>query len=74
VSDGVFNEFNVILCRNVMIYFTQALQERVLDLFGRSFATFGVLGLGSHESLRFLANAHEYEQLTEGQKLFRRVH
>ncbi len=74
VSDGVFNEFNVILCRNVMIYFTQALQERVLDLFGRSFATFGVLGLGSHESLRFLANAHEYEPLTEGQKLFRRVH
>ena len=74
VSDGVFNEFNVILCRNVMIYFTQMLQERVLDLFARSFATFGVLGLGSHESLRFLASAHEYEQLTEGQKLFRRVH
>ena len=74
VSDGVFNEFNVILCRNVMIYFTQALQERVLDLFSRSFATFGVLGLGSHESLRFLATADEYEPLADGQKLFRRVH
>ena len=36
VSDGVFNEFNVILCRNVMIYFTRPLQERVLDLFSRS--------------------------------------
>jgi chemotaxis protein methyltransferase CheR len=74
VSDGVFNEFNVILCRNVMIYFTRVLQEHVLDLFGRSFATFGVLGLGSHESLRFLASAGEYEPLVEGQKLFRRMH
>src|ERR1700730_18460755 len=45
VSDGVFNEFNVILCRNVMIYFTKPLQERVHDLFSRSFATFGLLGL-----------------------------
>ena len=70
----MFNEFNVILCRNVMIYFTQALQERVLDLFSRSFATFGVLGLGSHESLRFLATADEYVPLADGQKLFRRVH
>jgi len=74
VSDGVFNEFDVILCRNVMIYFTQPLQERVLDLFSRSFATFGLLGLGSHESLRFLAKDHEYEQLEAGEKLFRRSH
>src|SRR5688572_2994900 len=50
-TDGAFNEFNVILCRNVMIYFTPPLQERVYDLFARSFATFGLLGIGSHESL-----------------------
>jgi chemotaxis protein methyltransferase CheR len=74
VSDGVFNEFNVILCRNVMIYFTQPLQAQVLDLFARSFATFGLLGLGSHESLRFLAKDHEYEPLEAGEKLFRRTH
>jgi chemotaxis protein methyltransferase CheR len=74
VSDGVFNEFNVILCRNVMIYFTQPLQERVLDLFSRSFAKFGLLGLGSHESLRFLAMDREYEPLETGEKLFRRAH
>jgi chemotaxis protein methyltransferase CheR len=74
VSDGVFNEFNVILCRNVMIYFTHPLQERVLDLFSRSFARFGLLGLGSHESLRFLAKYREYEPLETGQKLFRRAH
>jgi chemotaxis protein methyltransferase CheR len=74
VSDGVFNEFNVILCRNVMIYFTQSLQEQVYSLFSRSFAKFGILGLGSHESLRFLAKPGEFEPLEEGEKLFRRVH
>jgi chemotaxis protein methyltransferase CheR len=74
VSDGVFNEFNVILCRNVMIYFTQPLQERVHDLFARSFAKFGLLGLGSHESLRFLPSAGDFEPLEAGEKLFRRTH
>ena len=73
-TDGVFNEFNVILCRNVMIYFTRPLQERVHDLFARSFATFGLLGIGSHESLPVQAGGHEYEPLVSGQKLFRRTH
>ena len=74
VSDGVFNEFNVILCRNVMIYFSRPLQERVHDLFTRSFAKFGILGVGSHESMRFLTKEHEYEVLEPGEKLFRRTH
>jgi chemotaxis protein methyltransferase CheR len=74
VSDGVFNEFNVILCRNVMIYFTRPLQDRVHDLFSRSLATFGLLGLGSHESLRFAGAEHDYEPLVAGEKLFRRAH
>ena len=72
-TDGVFNEFNVILCRNVMIYFTRPLQERVYDLFARSFATFGLLGIGSHESLPVPAGGHEYEPLVPGEKLFRRA-
>ena len=46
VSDGSFNEFNVIVCRNVMIYFGTALQDRVHDLFYESLVTFGVLALG----------------------------
>ena len=73
-TDGVFNEFNVILCRNVMIYFTAPLQERVHDLFARSFATFGLLGIGSHESLPMRTDAPEYEPLVPGEKLFRRAH
>jgi chemotaxis protein methyltransferase CheR len=73
-TDGVFNEFNVILCRNVMIYFTPPLQARVHDLFVRSFATFGLLGIGSHESLAGRPGEEAYQPLVAGEKLFRRTH
>jgi chemotaxis protein methyltransferase CheR len=52
VSDSVFNEFQVISCRNVLIYFDQELQKRVIELFYNSLVTFGFLCLGSKESLR----------------------
>lgn len=51
VSDHVFNEFQLILCRNVMIYFDKPLQERVLNLFYQSLSLFGFLCLGTKESL-----------------------
>src|SRR6266542_3401620 len=53
VSDRSCNEFNVIVCRNVMIYFDRALQSRVHRLFYESLVTFGVLGLGHKESIQF---------------------
>jgi len=52
VSDGIFNEFHLISCRNVLIYFNPALQEKVLKLFYDSLANFGFLCLGSKESLK----------------------
>lgn len=73
VSDGAFNEFNVVLCRNVMIYFNRALQERTHALILNSLAMFGILGLGSRETLRFLPQERQYEQLEPGEKLYRRV-
>ena len=73
VSDGPFNEFNVVLCRNVMIYFNRALQERTHALILNSLAMFGVLGLGSRESLRFLSQERHYEPLEPGEKLYRRI-
>ena len=73
VSDGAFNEFNVILCRNVMIYFNRGLQERTHSLFHGSLATFGILGLGANESMRFLPQESLYEPLEPGQKLYRRI-
>jgi len=52
VSDGVFNEFQVISCRNVLIYFSSELQKKIIDLFYNSLANFGFLCLGSKETLR----------------------
>ena len=73
VSDGTFNEFNVILCRNVMIYFTQALQVRTHALLYDSLGRFGVLGLGSRETLRFIPQEPFYEPLLPDEKLYRRI-
>lgn len=51
VTDHVFNEFQLILCRNVMIYFDRELQKKVLNLFYESLSLFGFLCLGTKESL-----------------------
>lgn len=73
VTDGSFNEFNVILCRNVMIYFNKSLQERVHGLLHQSLARLGVLGLGRKESLRFTPHEASYETLDEPERLYRKV-
>ncbi len=72
VTDGSFNEFNVILCRNVLIYFNQVLQERVHKLLYESLCIFGVLGLGHKESLRLTPYYKYYEELVSREKLYRR--
>ena len=73
VSDRSFNEFNVIVCRNVMIYFDRSLQDKVHDLFYESLATLGVLALGHKESIRFTRHAASYEELDPLEKLYRKV-
>ena len=73
VSDGSFNEFHVVLCRNVLIYFAKPLQDRVHDLIHGSLAPFGVLGLGARETLRFTAREPSYEPLSEAERLYRRI-
>jgi chemotaxis protein methyltransferase CheR len=73
VAGGSFNEFNVILCRNVMIYFNRSLQDRVHRLFYQSLARLGVLGLGQRESLRFSPHEASYETVDAAQCLFRKV-
>lgn len=72
-TDGSFNEFNVILCRNVLIYFNQLLQERVHKLLYESIGMFGVLGLGHQESLKFTPHEKHYEELEGHEKLYRRI-
>ncbi|WGV26789.1 CheR family methyltransferase [Halotia branconii] len=72
-SDSSFNEFNVILCRNVLIYFNPTLQKRVHTLFYNSLCTFGILGLGRQESIRFTPCENHYEEIAQGEKLYRRL-
>ncbi len=73
VTDHSFAEFNVILCRNVLIYFDKTLQAKVHGLFYDSLATFGILALGSKESMRFSPFEDRYAQLSGPEKIFRKV-
>ncbi len=71
-SDGAFNEFHLVLCRNVGIYFNEALRERMHDLIYRSLVPFGVLGLGKKESLRYTSFDDLYQELPSAVRLYRR--
>jgi chemotaxis protein methyltransferase CheR len=72
-TDGSFNEFHVILCRNVLIYFNKTLQEKVHSLFYESLGMFGILGLGDKESITYTERANHYEAICKSQKLFRKI-
>jgi len=69
-SDQSFNEFQLILCRNVLIYFNQGLQNKVMNLFYDSLCTFGILGLGNKESLLFTDKQTYFDPIDKKQKIF----
>jgi chemotaxis protein methyltransferase CheR len=73
VQDRSFNSFNVILCRNVMIYFDRSLQSHVHRLFYESLDRFGILALGHKESIRFTGFEQHYEELDAQEKLYRKL-
>jgi chemotaxis protein methyltransferase CheR len=73
VSDSSFNEFHLILCANVMIYFRPSLQERAHRLFYDSLVRSGYLALGQQESLVFCPESSRYEQLRGGVNLFHKI-
>lgn len=73
VSDGSFNEFQLIICRNVMIYFDKPLQDRVLHLFYDSLETLGFLALGSKETLKFTDISQKFKQLDNKEKIWRKI-
>lgn len=68
--DKSFNEFQLIICRNVLIYFNQQLQNKVIDLFYESLCTFGFLGLGNKESLLFSGKREMFEEIDKKEKIF----
>lgn len=72
VSDGSFNEFHLIVCRNVLIYFNKELQEKVFRLFDASLAKLSYLALGSKETLRFSDIHSRFKQVSK-EKIWRKV-
>ena len=73
VQDRSFNTFNLIMCRNVMIYFDRTLQTRVHQLFYASLERFGFLALGHKESIRFTGLEDRYEEIDGQEKLYRKA-
>ncbi len=72
VTDAVFAEIHLISCRNVLIYFDKALQDRALGLFKDSLARKGFLGLGAKESLRFSQHAGAFADFVREEKIYQR--
>ncbi len=72
VTDNSFNEFQLILCRNVIIYFDRPLQNKVFRLFDNSLEKFGYLALGTKESLDFSPTSKNFERL-KGEKIWRKI-
>ena len=72
VTDSVFAEVNLLLCRNVLIYFDQNLQNKVQTLFYNSLINGGILALGSKESIRFTDYFTQYSELDPKQRIFKK--
>jgi len=72
VSDSSFNSFQLILCRNVLIYFNTHLQTRVFDLMDKSLDNLGFLALGTKETLRFADISPKYKQVDPKEKIWRK--
>ncbi|GAA0368060.1 protein-glutamate O-methyltransferase CheR [Bowmanella denitrificans] len=72
VTDSDFAEVHMVMCRNVLIYFNQQLQQRVLNLFGRTLVNAGILCLGKKESIRFTDSSGNFAVLDAGQKIYKK--
>lgn len=72
VTDNSFNEFQLILCRNVIIYFDRPLQNKVFELFNNSLEKFGYLALGTKETLNFSSIGKEFDRI-QGAKIWRKI-
>ncbi|MBE8723067.1 CheR family methyltransferase [Sphingobacterium pedocola] len=72
VSDSSFNEFQLIICRNVLIYFEKELQNKVFKLFNDSLDNFGFLALGAKETIRFSNLENHYKQVVT-EKIWKKI-
>lgn len=73
VLGEIFNKFDLILCRNVMIYFNQALQNDVLKKFHESLFKYGYLAIGSKESLIWCDYANRFIVVNNEEKIYKKI-
>jgi chemotaxis protein methyltransferase CheR len=73
VMDKVFNEFQMVVCRNVLIYFDQELQEKVLQLLYESLCSFGFLCLGSKETIRSRTIRQKFKVIDDRQNIYQKI-
>lgn len=72
VNESSFNEFQLIVCRNVLIYFNKDLQKKTFQLFYESLAHKGFLAIGIKESLLFSGIKEKFENVSPKTKIFKR--
>lgn len=72
VTDSVFAEVNLVICRNVLIYFNKELQNRVVSLFYDTLVNGGYLGLGSKETVQFTTKHNKFEVVDSTQKIYKK--
>lgn len=72
ITDGSFNEFDLILCRNVLIYFDKDFQRVSLELFDQSLSKLGYLALGTKETIKFSSIQHRFKQF-EKEKIWKKM-
>lgn len=72
-TDSVFAETHLISCRNVLIYFKKALQERAFGLFHESLCHRGFLGIGSKETLDFSVFSPRFEDVARRERIYRKL-
>lgn len=73
VSDSVFKECQLILCRNVLIYFNSSLQNKALELFYESLPIHGFLAIGKKESLRFSSVYENFKEIDREEKIYQKI-
>lgn len=71
-TDSVFAEVHLVSCRNVLIYFERDLQNRALGLFHDALVHRGFMGLGSRESIRFSAQADNFDDFVLEDRIYRK--
>ncbi|MCK6605553.1 MAG: protein-glutamate O-methyltransferase CheR [Ignavibacteriaceae bacterium] len=72
VADGVFSEMQLVICRNVMIYFNKELQNRVLEVLTESLNPGGFLCIGTKESIAFSSVASQYNEIDASARIYQK--